>query len=331
MKDNIPSLCKRYSDYFTIGAAVNARTINTHQGLIKKHFASITAENEMKPISIYPRKGKYTFDKADAIVDFAVENNKLVRGHTLVWHNQTGDHIFLDDEGNRVSSEILMSRLRDYMIKVFDHFGTKVFCWDVVNEAIEDKGSKLLRDTRWLEILGENYLSDIFKMARELNPDTLLFYNDYDAVKPAKRDKIYTLLTDMKKQDTPLDGVGIQGHWNIKDFKYDDIRAAIEKYASLDLDIHVTELDISVYGKDDKDMRLEEPTDEMIEQQNEFYEEIFTIFREYSDVIKNVTLWGVADDETWLDNFPEKNRKNWPLLFDEEHQPKEEFWKVVEF
>ncbi|MFP4015725.1 MAG: endo-1,4-beta-xylanase [Halanaerobiales bacterium] len=331
MSKVIPSLYETYKDYFAIGAAVNTPALSTHKELLKKHFNSITAENEMKPISLNPEKGKYTFEEADAMIEFAGTHNKLVRGHTLVWHNQTSDHVFTDENGDYVSPDTLIARLREYMSIVFDHFGDKVYCWDVLNEAIEDKQNKFYRDTKWLEILGEDYIDMIFSLARDLNSDTLLFYNDYNAVIPEKRDKIYKLLKGMKEKSIPLDGVGIQGHWNIHDFNFDDIKRAIEKYASLDLKIHITELDISMFSSKDKRTDVKEPTAEMIEKQNDFYENIFSIFREYHKVIGNVTLWGIADDYTWLDYFPVKDRKNWPLLFDENHSPKEAFWRVVEF
>lgn len=331
MSKNIPSLNKVYKDYFKIGAAVNNRLIVSHKDLIKKHFDTITAENEMKPISINPKKNLYTYDKADEIIDFARNNSKDVRGHTLVWHNQTSKDIFLDENGDKVSREILIERLREYISIVFDRYNKDVFCWDVVNEAIEDKGDKQLRESNWLEVLGDNFLDIPFNIARELDPEVKLFYNDYNAVKPLKRDKIYKLLKGMKDRGVALDGLGIQGHWNIHDFKLEDIKAALEKYAELELEIHITELDISVYSFENKTRDLKSPTDEMLAKQNEYYKEIFKIFREYKNIISNVTFWGVADDYTWLDNFPVRNRKNWPLLFDINHQPKEAFWEIIDF
>jgi endo-1,4-beta-xylanase len=84
-----------------------------------------------------------------------------------------------------------------------------------------------------------------------------------------------------------------------------------------------------VFEWDDRRADLKSPTAEMMELQERRYEQIFRIFREYSDVIECVTFWGVADDYTWLDHFPVRGRKNWPFLFDERHQPKPSFWKVV--
>ncbi|MEJ6950140.1 endo-1,4-beta-xylanase [Natronospora cellulosivora (SeqCode)] len=331
MKKNIPILQDVYKDYFKIGAAVNDKLIVSSKELIKKHFNSITAENEMKPISINPSKDKYTYEKADKLIDFAKENNKAVRGHTLVWHNQTSEDIFHDENGAKVSAEILTERLRQYISIVFNRYNDSVYCWDVVNEAVEDKGEQQLRKSNWLEILGENFLDIPFNLARELDPNVKLFYNDYNAVVPEKRDKIYELLKGMQDRGVALDGLGIQGHWNLYDFEIDDIKAAIEKYAELDIDIHITELDISLFSFEDKSNDLKEPTDELLAKQADYYQDIFAIFREYKDIISNVTLWGVADDYTWLDYFPVKDRKNWPLLFDENHQPKDAFWKIIDF
>lgn len=331
MSDKIPSLYDVYKNYFKIGAAVNRRMIDSHQELLKNHFNSITAENEMKPVSINPADGIYTFKKADDIINFAKKNNKAIRGHTLVWHNQTSEHVFLDKNGDNVSKEELIEKLHQYISIVFERYNDSVYCWDVVNEAIDDKDDVILRESKWLELLGDNYLDIPFNIARKLDSNVKLFYNDYNAIKPKKRNKIYNLLKGMKERGVALDGLGIQGHWNIYDFKIDDIKAALDKYADLNLDIHITELDISIYANNDKRKDLKKPTIELLERQAVYYNDIFAVFREYKDIISNITLWGVADDYTWLDNFPVKDRKNWPLLFDESHQAKDAFWKIIDF
>ncbi|NLM96497.1 MAG: endo-1,4-beta-xylanase [Halanaerobiaceae bacterium] len=328
---NIPSLARVYEDYFKIGAAVNIPSLKTHGELLKKHFNSVTAENDMKPASIISEKNEFSFENADSIIDFAEKNNMVVRGHTIVWHNQTPEHFFLDEGGKVVSAELLMNRLKLYMERVFEHFKGKVYCWDLVNEAVDGESSEFFRKTKWLEILGEDYIHQVFRLAREIAPELSFFYNDYDAVIPEKRDKIYNLLKGMLDRGIPLDGLGIQAHWNIVDFEYDDIRRALDKYAGLKLDIHITELDVSVYSRKEKNLKLEEPTVEMISKQAEFYGKIFEVFREYKDIISSVTLWGIADDYSWLDYFFGIKRKTWPLLFDEDHQPKEAFWRVVDF
>jgi len=121
----------------------------------------------------------------------------------------------------------------------------------------------------------------------------------------------------------------MQGHYNLESPSIAEVREAIERYAELGLIIHVTELDMSVYAWDDRRTDLKEPTAEMLERQAERYEQLFALYREYRDVIRSVTFWGAADDYTWLHNFPVRGRRNWPLLFDENHRPKEAFRRVV--
>jgi endo-1,4-beta-xylanase len=132
-------------------------------------------------------------------------------------------------------------------------------------------------------------------------------------------------------QDVPIHGVGMQAHWNVHSPALDDIRAAIERYASLGLQIQITEMDVSVYDWQNRRTDLKQPTEDMVALQEERYASFFQLFREYHEVISSVTFWGITDQDTWLHNFPVKGRRNWPLLFDEHGQPKQAFCKVVSF
>ena len=186
-----------------------------------------------------------------------------------------------------------------------------------------------MRSTKWLEILGEDYIRHAFEAAHEADPNALLFYNDYNETEPVKRDKIYKLVRSLKEKGVPIHGIGMQGHWNIYGPSLDEIRQAIELYASLDLQLHITELDLSMFHFEDRRTDLLVPTEQMVELQEQRYEDIFRLFKEYRDVITSVTFWGAADNYTWLDNFPVRGRKNWPFLFDGELQPKKAFWRVI--
>lgn len=327
----LPSLYKKYENYFDIGAAVNARTVETQKDLLIKHVNSLTAENEMKPENLQPKEGTFTFEVADKIVRFAKENNMKMRGHTLVWHNQMPEWFFTTKSGGTVSKEQLLERMKTHIQTVVTHYKDDVYCWDVVNEAIEDKENYLLRKSKWLDIIGEEFIEKAFEFAHEADPDASLFYNDYNESHPEKREKIYTLVKTLLDKGVPIHGIGLQGHWNLEDPHLDDIRRAIEKYASLGLQLQLTELDISMFRFEDHRTDIKEPKKEMLEKQADRYEKIFTLLREYKDVITCVTFWGIADDYTWLDNFPVVGRKNWPFLFDENHEPKEAFWKVIDF
>ncbi|MEH7272796.1 endo-1,4-beta-xylanase [Neobacillus vireti] len=327
----VPSLKKVYENYFDIGAAVNFQTIMTQRTLLAQHFNSITAENDMKFKNIQPYEGQFTFEKADELAAFAQSNGMKLRGHTLIWHNQTPEWVFQDVSGELVDRETLLQRMKDHINAVMGRYKETIFCWDVVNEAVTDEGPELYRPTKWLEIIGEDYIEKAFEFAHEADPEALLFYNDYNESNPQKREKIYKLVKSLIDKSVPIHGIGLQAHWNLVNPSLEDIRTAIERYASLGLKLHLTELDVSVFNHDDKRTDLTEPAPEMLEMQAERYHQVFHILRDYRDSITSITFWGAADDYTWLNDFPVKGRKNWPFLFDENHQPKESFWKVVQF
>ena len=329
--NEIPSLHSIYKDHFMIGAAVNPLTLNTQGELIKKQFNSITAENQMKFEELQPEPGRFTFEVADKIVSFAKENSMKVRGHTLVWHNQTPDWMFMNEDGSVTDRETLLERMKFHITTVMERYKGQIYCWDVVNEVVADEGTELLRESKWTEIIGDDFIEKAFEYAHEADPEALLFYNDYNESHPNKREKIYTLVKGLVDKGIPIHGIGLQAHWNLKGPSYEDIRAAIEKYATLGLEIHLTEMDVSVFSYEDRRADLTEPTEEMQALQIERYTELFKMLREYSHVITSVTFWGAADDYTWLDDFPVRGRKNWPFVFDENHEPKESFWSIIDF
>ncbi|WP_373233260.1 endo-1,4-beta-xylanase [Cohnella sp.] len=326
---NVPKLYEAFKGFFDIGAAVNSRTIIQAGDLIANHYNSLTAENEMKFVSVHPAEDTYTFEEADKIAAFASKNGMKMRGHTLVWHNQTSDWLFQEDDGSPVSRDKLLARLKSHIETVVNRYKEDIYAWDVVNEVITDEESVALRSTKWLDIAGPSYIAKAFEYAHEADPKALLFYNDYNESNPLKRDKIYNLVKSLLDQGVPIHGVGLQAHWNLYDPGLNDIRAAIEKYASLGLRLQLTELDVSVFRFDDKREDLVAPTEEMMENQAGRYESLFNLLREYRDSIDAVTFWGAADDYTWLNDFPVRGRKNWPFLFDENHKPKDSFWSVV--
>ncbi|MFS0725576.1 endo-1,4-beta-xylanase [Paenibacillus sp. 1P07SE] len=325
----VPKLKDVFRDRFLVGAAVNPRTLTAQRELLGSHFNSVTAENEMKFERLQPEEGRYTFEHADQMMAFAKEHDMGVRGHTLVWHNQTPAWVFEDGSGGTIGREGLLARMKTHIDTVVGRYKGRIYAWDVVNEAVSDSGPEVLRESQWLSIAGDDFIARAFEYAHAADPDALLFYNDYNEAVPEKREKIYTLVKSLLDQDVPIHGIGLQAHWSLHHPDADHIRTAIERYASLGLKLHITELDVSVFGHDDRRTDLLEPAPGMLEQQAERYAEFFDLFREYSEHITSVTFWGAADDYTWLNNFPVRGRRNWPFLFDAEHQPKPAFWQAV--
>jgi endo-1,4-beta-xylanase len=321
-----------YKDAFHIGAAVNPITIESQRSLLAYHFNSLTAENEMKFSSVHPQEELYTFENADVIAAFAREHGTALRGHTLVWHNQTPDWLFENETGGLVERGVLLERLKAHIQTVVGRYKDIIYAWDVVNEVISDDAddqNAYLRPSKWLDIAGENFIAKAFEFAHEADPQALLFYNDYNESDPHKRERIFRLVRSLLDQDVPIHGVGLQAHWNLYDPSLNDMRAAIERYAQLGLQLQLTELDVSVFRFEDRRTDLVQPSQEMLELQAERYESIFRLLHEYKEHISAVTFWGAADDYTWLDNFPVRDRKNWPFLFDESHRPKEAYQRVA--
>jgi endo-1,4-beta-xylanase len=329
--DSLIGLKDYYEDFFPIGVSVSPNSLTgTESVFILKHFKSLTAENVMKPALIHPEENKFNWDNADKIVNFTAKNSMLMRGHTLCWHKQTSGWMFKDKNGNTVTKEVLLARLKDHITQVVTRYKGKIYAWDVVNEAIDDDSS-FFRKTDFYKICGEEYIEKAFEWAHEADPHALLFYNDFNTEIPAKRDKVYRLLAMLLEKGVPVHGIGLQGHWNIYSPSEKDLRDAIEKFSSLGLKIQITELDVSVYSPEENDPADNVFTEEREKKQIERYEMIFRVFREYKSVITAVTFWNISDKSSWLNNFPVRGRKNYPLLFDQNLNPKKAYWKVIEF
>src|SRR5690554_6539845 len=303
VSDKIPSLYQCYEDYFSLGAAVNSNSKDYE--LLTKHFNSLTAENEMKPDHLQEEENIFTYNRADEIIEIARDNNMEVRGHVLVWRKQTPGWFFCDDEK-------IINRMEEHIKNVMGHFGVEIKSWDVVNETVnDDKSSEIYREydddddehgDRWYNHVRADYVRLAFEFADKYNQHgAKLFYNDYNAVKPQKRDKIIRMLKDLINNGVPIDGIGSQGHWQTDWPSIDMIEEAIQDYQELGLEIQITELDIKIRPGDSE------------EDQARRYREIFELFMEYSNVIEKVTFWGIIDSESWRAEYK-------PLLFDENHQ-----------
>ena len=333
MRDKFCGLGEAYAEYFPVGTAIgNVSMSGAAKEVVCKHFTSLTAENGMKFEAVQSREGEFDFSYGDALAAFAQSNHQKLRGHTLVWHGQTPEWVFVDKNGEPASRELALRRMEKHIDTVVRHFSPSVYCWDVVNEAIEDKTDAVLRDSPWLRCIGEDYIGYAFELAHRADPKCVLFYNDYNNEMPEKREKTVCLLRELKVANIPVDGVGIQGHFNIRDEALlDNLKASLDAYAALGLQIQITELDVSMFAFEDHRRDILSPTAEMLERQREVYRQIFALLREYREVVTGVTFWGVSDAQSWKNAFPVMNRLDWPLLFDEHFQPKACFADVIDF
>jgi endo-1,4-beta-xylanase len=327
------TLAQAYADYFDIGVAIGKRHLTSHADILSRgDFTSVTAENAMKFESLEPREGEFNFSEADEIVDFAQRKGLKVRGHCLVWHQQTPAWVFLGKDGKPAAPELLRERMARHIERVVGHFKGAVYAWDVVNEAVQDKeDGQLLRQSPWLEILGPGFVAEAFRLANKVDPQALLFYNDYNEIDQPKRERILKLLSSLKAGGVPVGGMGMQGHYGPYWPDMAEVAKSVDAYSDLGLTVHLTEVDMSMYSWTHGPSPLKEPTQDMVDNQTKRYAELFKLLRDRKGKVGSVTFWCVADDATWLDYFPEFGRKNWPTLFDVAHAPKPAYFAVRDF
>ena len=332
-----------YKDYFMIGVALNQRNVSNQDqiNLVKAEFNSITAENDMKPGELHPKEGVWNWEKADKIADFCRQNGIKLRGHCLCWHSQFADWMFTDKKGKEVKKEVFYERLREHIHTVVNRYKDVVYCWDVVNEAMADDGGRRwgpngpqkpspYRQSRHFKLCGDEFIAKAFEFAREADPNALLFYNDYSCVDEGKRERIYNMVKKMKDAGVPIDGIGMQGHYNIYFPSEEQLEKAIVRFKELVKHIHITELDIRMNQEMGGQLQFSRGENKpvagyMNTMLTDQYSRIFKIFRKHKDVIDCVTFWNLGDRDSWL------GVNNHPLPFDENYKPKQAYFAIKNF
>ena len=340
---DFPSLYEEYKDYFSIGIGIVKSDISTIEraDLIRSQFNSITCGNEMKADAVldYTRtisEGTdecpvLNFAQADVILRFCQQNNIPVRGHTLVWHSQTPRWFFAEgysqhSEAPLVSKELMLKRMENYIRQEMEYINTTypglVYAWDVVNEAVDlSKGVNGYRseNSLYYQVIGEEYIEKAFEFARKYaDPEQKLFYNDFNAFESLKSYKIIKILQPLVDKGL-VDGVGMQSHLKMDYPSLITFRTAVTDYAKLGVEIHITELDIDAKQKtEEEQMKLAKR-----------YKNFFNMLCQLKDggaQITNVTIWGLSDDKTWLN---QDGDVAWPLLFDWKLEAKPAYWGVM--
>ncbi len=342
--DRAASLFRAYRSDFLIGAAVNSWNTDdpAYSALIRRHFNSITAENEMKPCMILDREGTLAlndpvrtaqnFEKTDKLLAFARDNGIRVRFHVLCWHGQTPRWFFAEgwsdaEDAPTVSPELLLARQEAYIRDVMTHVNTAfpgtVYAYDVVNEAIEpDQGMPggYRSWSPWYGILKESFIPAAFRAARKYQaPGQKLFYNDYNCMQQPKLDCILAMLRSLKDEDL-VDGMGMQAHLMMDSPSVAECETAARAYAALGLEIQATELDIHCPGEGDA------PQLALAGRYDEYFTMLLRLRREGINV-SAVTFWGLTDRDSWLTGFRKELSR--PLLFTAEKETKPAFDAVI--
>ncbi|WP_037373451.1 endo-1,4-beta-xylanase [Salinimicrobium xinjiangense] len=335
-----------YKDKFLIGTALNRWQLAGKEPeaieIVKQHFNAIVAENVMKSSRIQPREGEFNFALADRFVEFGEQHDMHVHGHTLIWHSQAPDWFFVDDEGKTISPEVLKQRMKDHIYTVVARYEGRVHSWDVVNEAIEDDGS--YRQSKFFEILGEDFVKLAFQYAHEADPEAELYYNDYSMANPRKRLGVVKMVKQLQQEGVPVHGIGMQGHIGLNYPEINEFEKSIEAFGALGK-VVISELDLSVlpspwgdagaeisqnFEYEDKMNPFPDSLPDGVQQQfTTRYVDFFKLFLKHQDKISRVTLWGVNDGNSWKNNFPVKGRTDYPLLFDRQNYAKPVVQEII--
>ena len=327
---SIQSLKDAFNGKFKIGTSVSPNEFNVGSNFIKKHFNSITPENELKPDSIINQQAcqsqgnnvntQVVFNwGTQTTLKFCEDNRIPLRGHTFVWYSQTPDWFFRENfnsGGNYVSRDIMDKRLESFIKNTFDliarsYPNLEVYSYDVANELFLNDGGGMrpADNSNWVRIYGDDsFVIKAFTYARKYAPKGCkLFLNDYNEYIPAKTNDIYNMAMKLKERGV-IDGIGMQSHLDVGFPSASLYKTALEKFISSGLEVQITELDITTNN---------------FSTQAALYKEIFRLAVNNANHITSLTLWGTNDSISW-------RRAQNPLLFSQGYNPKEAYYAVIE-
>ncbi|MDH6224228.1 endo-1,4-beta-xylanase [Streptomyces sp. MJP52] len=296
-ESTLGAAAKQSGRYFGVAIASGRLGDSTYTSIANREFNSVTAENEMKIDATQPQRGQFNFTSADRVYNWAVQNGKEVRGHTLAWHSQQPSWM------QSLSGSALRQAMIDHINGVMAHYKGKIAQWDVVNEAFADGSSGARRDSN-LQRTGNDWIEVAFRTARAADPSAKLCYNDYNVENWtwAKTQAMYNMVKDFKQRGVPIDCVGFQSHFNSGSPYNSNFRTTLQNFAALGVDVAVTELDIQGAS----------PTT-------------------YAAVVNDclavprclgITVWGVRDSDSWRSG-------DTPLLFNNDGSKKAAYTAVL--
>ena len=335
IQTDIPSIYQTFSDFFTIGAAVDTTDLSgAHAQLLTKHFDSMTPGNDLKWSSVEPTLGTYDYTNGDALVGEAVCNNMKVRGQNLVWATgeQTPAYATGDGTNSPANQATVTANIQEHIQSEVQHFGSKVYAWDVVNEPLDPTQPDCLVHGPFYNVLGASYLDIAFKAAKQYAPaGTKFFINEYSTTDPARLACLVKVVRELRDRGVPVNAIGHEMHNQINYPTTESMAQAVDTVHENfpEIEQQITELDMSVYNAgDDTSNYGNNIPPSVLAEQGWLYKQYFDAFRRLRGKISAVTFWGMADDDTWLDSFP-VDRTDYPLPFDMQLQAKPAYWGVI--
>jgi endo-1,4-beta-xylanase len=336
IQTNIPSIYKTFQEFFPIGAAVDTTDLSgPHAQLLTMHFNSMTPGNDLKWSTVEPSLGTYDYTNGDAEVGEATCADMRVRGQNLVWSTgeQTPSYAFGDGTNSAANQATVTANIQEHIQSEVQHFGKKVYAWDVVNEPLDPTQPDCLEHGPFYNVLGASYIDIAFKAAKQYAPPgTKLFINEYSTTDPNRLACLVKVVRELRDRGVPVDAIGHEMHNAINYPTPESMLQAIGAVAFNfpGIDQQVTELDMSVYNAGDTTSNYGNSIPpSVLAEQGWLYKQYFDVFRLLRGQISAVTIWGMADDDTWLDSFP-VTRIDYPLPFNMQLQAKPAYWGIVD-
>ena len=355
---NIQAGLKRHFNSITMGNEMKPDSIMGGSWSTPTSFEKFTASNG-KEIEV--PKNRLDFSKLENYLKKCKDNGLKMRGHVLVWHSQTPNWFFTKDYKGKgdyyseekinnkdlVDKDTMTARQEWYIKSVLEYIKDWedknnngepiIYCWDVVNEAAEN--GVLRSGSHWYSIYkSDEFIVNAFRFANKYAPkDVLLAYNDYQEYNSTKREMILKIIKSVQKHEndtvlpTRIDVMGMQSHNKYDNPTMQAYEDTIKIYLATGLDVHITELDIGAMTKNDA---------EDAQKLKKEYKDSFKLYLKYAKKgdepgITSVTIWGITDGSTWLNNDDQQPWLNnikpqYPLLFDDDYYAKPAFYGVLE-
>ncbi len=329
-----------YEDYFPIGAAINPPELGDQRLVdhILKNFNSVTPEWGFGQTSVNPNEGVWTTGDADLIANFARDNGLTMRAHPIMWSVYDTWMAYTDETKTALVDEAtLFARMDDFIREMFERYGDIVDDWNIVNEPFNHARSPQIKeDVNWYKIAGDKYITEAFKIAAKYaEPEDKLFLNETFVLNnPAKADNLLENVERWRSEGIRIDGVGLQGHVDTISVNANaqTLKKVLNRCRKMGVEVQITEMDMKIHTSNYQEPYTELPEWIELWQINK-YKNFFKVLRDNKDIVTNVTFWGIDDahsvcsynyvTDTW--------REEWPLLFDKNSMPKQNFYAVCDF